>query len=119
MHLLVIEDNFMISLSIRSILDEFHFDSVATARSEIEAVELAHDTPPDLITCDVDLDPGNGLDAIATITREQWTRVIFITSSCDKVRLRYPGAAVLEKPFCPEELADTVRETMSDAIVMF
>jgi two-component system, response regulator PdtaR len=116
MHVLVIEDNFMISLSIRAILSEFDFDSVATARSEAAAIEAAYIQPPDLITCDVDLDPGNGLDAITAITAQRMTRVIFITSSADLVRDRYPGATVLQKPFCQEEMTEVVRSTLNQSI---
>lgn len=109
MHVLVIEDNFMISLSIRAILGGFDFDSIATARSEAAAIEAAYIQPPDLITCDVDLDPGNGLEAIIAITAQRMTRVIFITSSADLVHERYPDATVLHKPFGEEELTEAVR----------
>jgi two-component system, response regulator PdtaR len=117
MHVLVIEDNVMISLSIRAILSEFEFDSVATARTEAAAIEAAYIQPPDLITCDVDLDPGNGLDAITAITAQHMTRVIFITSSADLVHNRYPSATVLQKPFCQEELTEVVRSALDENIV--
>jgi CheY-like chemotaxis protein len=117
MHVLVIEDNFMISLSIQSILEEFDFDSVATARSEAAAIEAAYIHPPDLITCDVDLDPGSGLDAITAITAHRMTRVIFITSSANLVHNRYPCATVLEKPFCQEELTEAVRIALNECVM--
>lgn len=99
MHLLIIEDNFMISLSIRAMLGEFNFDSVAIARSEAEAIEAAQFHPPDLITCDVDLDPGNGLEAITAISAQRNTRVVFITSAGAAVRALYPHATILDNPF--------------------
>lgn len=119
MHLLVIEDNFIISLSIRVALSELGFDTIFCARSEREAIESAHIFPPDFITCDVELDPGSGLDAIAAITAERWTRVLFVTSSGDAVQKRYPTATVIDKPFIGDELAEIVKNRMTCKCVHF
>lgn len=99
MHALIIEDEMLIAMDVERVLRECGFSSVAIAISEEEAITAAADQCPDLITCDVRLNPGSGIEAIASICRQRSIPVIFLTGSPDEARRRYPSHAVLTKPF--------------------
>ena len=65
--MLIIEDEAMIALDLEYLLASEGATSFAFAASEIEAVALAQDQRPDVITSDVTLLEGTGPAAVATI----------------------------------------------------
>jgi len=103
MHALVVEDEPLIAMEIEDILRDIGYTSVAFAVSVQEAIDAAAVLCPDLITSDVKLNPGNGMDAIEEICRHSTIPVVFITGDPADVRKRLPQHHVVRKPF---EVAD-------------
>jgi len=113
MHALIIEDDELIALSIQDVLQDCGFTSFDVAVSLNRAVASAHERCPDLITADVELSPGSGIDAVQTICSGNRIPVIFITGRADTARSRMPQHPVLGKPFRTVEVQAAVREVMN------
>lgn len=99
MHALIIEDEAMTALWIEDLLIDLGFDSFDIAVTEAEAVAAAIANRPNLITSDVHLLAGNGIDAVETICLDCAVPIVFVTSSAGRVRARYSAAIIVEKPF--------------------
>jgi CheY-like chemotaxis protein len=86
-------------MEIEDILRSHGYTSIDFAVSAAEAVAAAASRCPDLITSDVQLNPGSGLDAVEEICRASAVPVIFITCNTADVRARLPQYPALRKPF--------------------
>jgi CheY-like chemotaxis protein len=113
MHALIIEDEALIAIGIEAALREIGFTSFDIAVSVEEAVAAAGGRCPELITADVRLGVGCGIDAIETICSEKPIPVVFITASPADVRERCPDHVVLTKPFSPAGLAEAVQQVIA------
>ena len=113
MHALIIEDESVIAMEIENVLRDFGFNSISVAMSEADAVADASRHSPDLITCDVRLNPGSGVEAIRSICRRTPIPVIFLTGSPDEARARYPDHVVLTKPFTDAALRRAIASAMA------
>jgi DNA-binding response OmpR family regulator len=112
MHALIIEDDELIAMAIEEILRDCNFSSFGVAVSFNEAVAAAAERAPQLITADVELSPGSGIDAVQTICSRTRIPVIFITGRCNEVRLRLPDHLVLGKPFGRRDVQAAVQQVM-------
>jgi DNA-binding response OmpR family regulator len=114
LHAFIIEDDYLISQTLRDLLGDLGFDRFSFARSEDAAIAGAHGESFDLITADARLLPGDGIKAVEQICRTRRTPVIFVTGYGDEVRAalrdRLPGATIVGKPIRREELVAAVRE---------
>lgn len=110
MHALIIEDEFFTAQLIEDRLRDLGFTSFAFAMDEDEAVAAALELCPDLITSDVELSGGCGIDAVRRICDQKPIPVLYITASSTTVRQRCPGAIVLQKPFGVADLHNAVGE---------
>ena len=99
MHALIIEDEPLIAMSIEEALRDCGYSSFAFASSVEQAVEAAQQRCPDLISADVQLKPGCGIDAVAAICGGEPIPVIFVTGTAEDVDLRRPGSIIVHKPF--------------------
>lgn len=99
MHVLIIEDEPLIAMSIEDALRECGCESFQFATNFQQAIEAASARCPELITADVKLAPGSGIDAVEAICGDRYIPVIFITSTGDEVEARRPGSIILAKPF--------------------
>ena len=113
MHALIIEDDPLIAMAIEDVLRNCGFTSFDLATSADEAVAAAGTRCPALITADVELKPGSGIDAVQTICSAKPIPVVFITGRADAARSRMPLVRVLGKPFLARDVEDAVREAMS------
>lgn len=112
-HALIIEDELISGMAIQLQLAELGFRSFAFAGTELQAVEQAHLCCPDLITVDVGLLDGNGIDAVDTIVRACGPMpVVYITG--DRRRVAREGAVVIEKPVSLAALARGVRQAQAE-----
>ena len=116
MHALIIEDESLIAMAIEDALRDCGFTSFDVAVSADEAVTLAANRCPDLITADVELRPGCGITAVLTICSEQRIPVLFITGSPGEVRIRMPGHGLVEKPFTADHIRDATKLTLDAKI---
>jgi two-component system, response regulator PdtaR len=113
LHALVIEDELLIALDIEQQLKELGFASVDIATSEMEAIELAQERCPDLITADVELREGDGISAIRKIcARAGQVAIIYITSRTDLLDL-VPDSIVIQKPFATGKLRQAHLEALN------
>ena len=104
MHALIIEDESLIALAIEDALRDCGFTSCDFAVSTEEAVVAVTHRCPDLITADVKLGPGCGIDAVQSICSERPIPILFITGSPAEVRMRMPWHTLIEKPFSAEDV---------------
>ena len=113
MHAFIIEDDYLIAQSLQDMLEEIGFRTFSFARSEDAAVLGAGEQDIDLITADVRLLPGDGLDAVETICERRNIPVVFITGYADELSDRAPGSVVVQKPIKPDELAEAVGRALA------
>jgi DNA-binding response OmpR family regulator len=111
-HALIIEDEYLIACAIEEALRDCGFTSFDIAVSAQEAVLAANRRCPDLITADVELRPGCGIETVQSICSELPIPVLFITGSPTKVRTRMPSHALIEKPFSADHIVATVKRTL-------
>ena len=109
MHALIIEDEFLTAQLIEDRLRDLGFTSFAFAMNEEEAIAAACERCPDLITSDVQLSPGCGIDAVQRICDQNPIPVLYITGTAMIVRERCPWAVVIQKPFGMADLRDGVQ----------
>ena len=109
LHALIIEDEYLTSQLIEDKLRGLGFGSFAFAMNEDEAVAAAAERRPDLITSDVQLSPGCGIDAVQRICCDKLIPVLYITGTAMMVRERCPWAVVIQKPFGVVDLHEGVR----------
>ena len=109
MHALIIEDESLIAMAIEDALRGCGFTSFDNAVSAGEAVTAANVRCPDLITADVELRPGCGIEAVRSICSGKPIPVLFITGSPGEVRIRMPGHALVEKPFSADHIMDATK----------
>ncbi|MEP7131118.1 MAG: response regulator [Sphingomicrobium sp.] len=109
MHALIIEDESLIAMSIQEILSDCGFRSFDIASSSEEAVTAAHLKCPALITADVQLKPGCGIEAVKKICGGSPIPVIFITGSPTEVVSKMPQHPLIAKPFTSESVMAAVR----------
>ncbi|HEX8223099.1 MAG TPA: response regulator [Allosphingosinicella sp.] len=110
MHALIIEDEPFISLAIQDVLADNGCTSFDLVSSFDAAVAAATRRCPDLITADVRLAPGNGVDAVEAICAAKPIPVIFVTGSGAEPRERCPDHIVIDKPFTVAQIAEAVRK---------
>ena len=107
-HALIIEDETLIALAIEDVLRDLGFTSFDLAPSPHAAIAAAAVRQPDLITSDVQLRPGCGIDTVLTICKGLVIPVIFITGNVADVMKRLPGCRALNKPFSDAQLSTAV-----------
>lgn len=109
MHALIIEDEPLIAMAIEDILVTCGYTSFDFAVSADDALNAVRGRCPDLITSDVMLKPGNGVDTIETICGNTPIPVIFITGNPEEVEGRLPACQLIRKPFSDADVASAVR----------
>ena len=109
MHALIIEDEALIALAIQDALRDSGCSSFDFATSLDDAVASAKRRCPDLITADVRLAPGSGIDAVERICSRKKIPVIFITATGEEVRVRLPEEMIVAKPFSASDIVAAVR----------
>ena len=115
MHALIIEDESLIAMSIEDILADCGFTSFDVVSSAEQAVVAARLRCPDLITADVQLNPGSGIDAVDQIFGGPPIPLIFITGSPADVVRRMPQHPLIEKPFTKDVVSRAVRLALATA----
>lgn len=117
MRVLIAEDEALIRLDLREMLEEEGFDVVAEAADGEQAVALAQQVRPDLVICDVKMPKLDGIAAAAQITAARIAPVVMLTafSQRDLVeRAREAGAmAYLVKPFQKRDLLPAIEMAAS------
>jgi CheY-like chemotaxis protein len=109
MKVLIVEDDFLISLAFSQMIADLGHELAAKLRNAEDALDYLERNRPDLIFMDVRLDgPMDGLEA-AAIIRERWgIPLAFISAFRDQKTLRQAESlspvAFLDKPVSLESL---------------
>jgi AmiR/NasT family two-component response regulator len=80
MRILIAEDETIIRLDLRGLLERAGFEVCAEARDGLEAVELARSTKPDLAVLDVKMPRLDGIEAARRILDERAIPVVMLTA---------------------------------------
>jgi response regulator NasT len=114
---LIAEDEALIRLDLREMLQEEGYEVVGEAGDGEMAVTLAGKLRPDLVILDVKMPKMDGIEAGAKIAKERIAPVVILTafSQRDLVeRAREAGAmAYVVKPFQKKDLLPTIEMAMS------
>ncbi|WP_375504341.1 ANTAR domain-containing response regulator [uncultured Jatrophihabitans sp.] len=112
MRVLIAEDEALIRLDLREMLEEEGFDVVGEAGDGEQAVALAQELNPDLVICDVKMPKLDGIAAAAQITEARIAPVVMLTAFSQRdliERARDAGAmAYLVKPFQKRDLLPAI-----------
>jgi two-component system, response regulator PdtaR len=105
-HALIIEDELLIGLGLQAQLSELGYGTFAFAGTELQALEQARLQCPHLVTVDVGLLDGDGVDAIDQVLRMCGPLpVIYVTGDGAGLARRRPEAVMVEKPVSDAALA--------------
>jgi AmiR/NasT family two-component response regulator len=117
MRVLIAEDEALIRLDLREMLEEEGFDVVGEAADGEQAVALAAELKPDLVICDVKMPKMDGIAAAAAITEARIAPVVMLTAFSQRdliERARDAGAmAYLVKPFQKRDLLPAIEMATS------
>src|SRR3954447_17548185 len=80
MRILVAEDETIIRLDLRDLLERAGFEVCAEARDGIEAVELARTEQPDLAVLDVKMPKLDGIEAARRILEDRPIPIVMLTA---------------------------------------
>src|SRR3712207_838694 len=112
MRVLVAEDETIIRLDLRELLERAGFEVCAEARDGVEAVELARSAEPDLAIMDVKMPRLDGIDAARRILEERSIPIVMLTAyGQDELVSRAVEAGVfgyLVNPFPQRELPPAI-----------
>jgi len=105
-HALIIEDEMLIALEVESLLHDFGFSSCDIVDNPEDAVKSAMARRPDLVTADLRIVGGTGMNAMAAITRELGpVPHIYVTGNSDRLTGQ-TAAPVVDKPLSRRALAE-------------
>ena len=111
--ILVAEDETIIRLDLRELLERAGFEVCAEARDGLEAVELARSEQPDLAVLDVKMPGLDGIEAARRILDERPIPIVMVTAyEQDELVSRAVEAGVfgyLVKPFREQDLLPAIR----------
>jgi AmiR/NasT family two-component response regulator len=114
---LIAEDEALIRLDLREMLEEEGFQVVGEAADGEQAVALARELSPDLVICDVKMPKMDGIAAAAQITDARIAPVVMLTAFSQRdliERARDAGAmAYLVKPFQKRDLLPAIEMAAS------
>ena len=113
MKILIAEDETIIRLDLRELLEKAGFEVVAEARDGEEAVELARAEQPELALLDVKMPKLDGIEAARRIIDERPIPIVMVTAyGEDELVARAVDAGVfgyLVKPFRESDLLPAIR----------
>jgi CheY-like chemotaxis protein len=108
---LLVEDEFVVSMTLKLQLEALGCTVVGTARSAGEGIELADRFGPDVVIMDIGLPGIDGVEATRTIMSQSPTNIIVVTAYGDhRVQDALDSGArlVLTKPILEEQLAQAI-----------
>ncbi len=117
MKVLIADDEPIILLDLKQMLENLGYEVVAEASDGQQAVTLARETHPDVCILDVKMPVLDGIEAVTIITEENIAPAILLTAYSDKElvdRAKAAGVfAYLVKPFKPSDLPPSIEVARS------
>ncbi len=114
---LVVEDEFIVSLALRVQLESMGCRVVGMARDAGGALRQVEELRPDVVLMDIGLSGGDGVAATRAIMEQSPTRVIIVTAyGDDRVQAALEAGArlALTKPIVDEQLADAITRVTAE-----
>lgn len=114
---LIVEDEFIVSLTLKVQLEAMGCRVLATVRDAASAIQQARALRPDVVLMDIGLSGSDGLEATQVIAAQVPTRVIVVTAYGDDraQQLMQVGAcSALTKPIIEEQLAEAIANAMAE-----
>ena len=114
-NVMIIEDESIIALHIKQIVESLGHRSIGIVRTRDEAVAMAKAEYPELVLADISLaDGSSGIDAVKDILAEQSVPVIFITAFPERLLTgeRPEPTYLITKPFEPETVIATIGQAL-------
>jgi len=116
--ILVVEDEAVVALSERFVLESMGYRVTSTAGSGEQALELIERDRPDVVLMDVLLQgPMDGLEAARHIDRQFGIPVVFVTAHEDSDLVERAGlsgaSAHVSKPFKDSELRQKIEQVLA------
>ncbi|TGE04055.1 response regulator [Hymenobacter fodinae] len=117
--ILIVDDSFYMRTMLKNMLTDAGYDVVGEAANGQQALELATQTKPDLITLDVILPDNTGLDVLKGIRQEQPdVKVVMCSAVGQEVivneALESGATAYIVKPFSEEKVLEIVGSALQD-----
>jgi two-component system, response regulator PdtaR len=110
--ILIADDEPIIRLDLKQMLESLGYDVIAEAGDGQEAVNLARELKPDVCILDVKMPVMDGIEAVDIITDENIAPTILLTAYSDKELIERAKAAgvfaYLVKPFKPSDLTPSI-----------
>jgi two-component system, response regulator PdtaR len=117
MRVLIADDDPIIRLDLKQMLENMGYQVVAESGDGQQAVEQARQTQPDVCILDVKMPVMDGIDAVNILTDEQIAPAILLTAYSDRElidRAKAAGVfAYLVKPFKPSDLPPAIEVARS------
>ncbi len=117
MRVLIADDDPIIRLDLRQMLENLGYEVVAEAEDGQAAIHLARDNKPDVCVLDVKMPVLDGIDAAQRLADEQIAPAILLTAYSDPElisRAKESGVfGYLVKPFKPSDLAPAIEVARS------
>lgn len=117
MKVLIADDDPIIRLDLKQMLENLGYEVVAEAGDGQQAVQLARETHPDVCILDVKMPVMDGIEAVNIITEETIAPTILLTAYSDRElvdRAKAAGVfAYLVKPFKPSDLPPSIEVARS------
>ena len=114
---LIAEDEALIRLDLKEMLEEEGFEVVAEVADGASAVRLARELRPDLVILDVKMPVMDGIEAAEEISKERLSGILILTAFSQRElveRARRAGAlAYLVKPFQKHDLLPAIEIAIS------
>ncbi len=115
---LVVEDERIIAMALRRMLEDRGYEVVGTAASAKTAVEQAKAAAPDIVLMDIHLEgPEDGIEAARQIESEAGTPIVFLTAYTEDETIRRASEcraySYLVKPVQAVELHATLQVAMA------
>ncbi len=110
---MIVDDSPYIVFELETILEEMGFDIIARAETGEDAVQMAKDFKPDIITLDIILPGISGIDALKQIIAEfPQTKIVMISAAGSREILfeclRSGAVDFIDKPFVKQKIFDTM-----------
>jgi len=113
---LVAEDETIIRLDLRQLLEEHGFVVCGEARNGAEAIELARELEPDVALLDVRMPVVDGIECARRILAERPIPIVMVTAHSDRALVERALAAgafsYLSKPFRAADLVPALRAAL-------
>ena len=112
---LIVEDDPLIALSLRMVLEDEGYEVCGVAATERRAISFGLTHRPDVAVVDVRLAEGSGVEAGRRLLAGG-TRVVFATACAAQIAREFPDAdvPVIEKPYDAQLIVRTIRFLSSD-----